>query len=414
MISTLIVSSYLDFPPRTGGLQHMLAAYMDLQPEDGIQIEYIFLAPCQEKADFIKQSLVQYPCISDAMGICNSDKKMDASRRPSWFSEDVWHRLNDSFIETLIKTVTERHYDIIQIEHSQMAWVVPFLRNASPHSKLILDLHNIEWMIYQRSLSIANRDTWLRVNAKNEFKALKLWEETVWPWFDAIMTLSPLENQKIKALLPQMPTIEVPPGGGMDMSYFESIQEAVPLENQEIIFIGNLEWFPNLQGISWFLEEIFPKIIEKKADVHLNIVGSGTPPMNWRQSIEDYDNVIFSGEVRDVRPLMRRGKVFVIPLLIGAGARIKMLDAWAFGIPIVSTHIGAEGLPVSHGENVMLADNASDFANAVLQLLDEESLSLRVKENGLATINRHFTREIFLNRLKDGYRNVLSRNTHEQ
>jgi glycosyltransferase involved in cell wall biosynthesis len=131
-----------------------------------------------------------------------------------------------------------------------------------------------------------------------------------------------------------------------------------------------MDWMPNEDGINWFVDDVLPRIHQQLPDVTLTIVGRNPPPRIQQLSRQDA-RLQVTGSVPDVRPYMERAAVFVVPLRVGGGTRLKIFEALAMQLPLVSTTIGAEGLPLVPGEHALIADGADSFAEAVVQLLSD-------------------------------------------
>jgi len=154
---------------------------------------------------------------------------------------------------------------------------------------------------------------------------------------------------------------------GVDLTKFTP--DFVPGASHLIAFTGAMDWPPNIDGATFFVREILPRIRQQNAAAHLLIVGSNPSQSLIHTLATPY--VRFTGSVEDVRPYLRQARLVVVPLRIGGGTRLKILEAWALGKPVVSTTIGAEGLPIQDGTNIALADSAEAFAQRVIELLKD-------------------------------------------
>ncbi len=157
---------------------------------------------------------------------------------------------------------------------------------------------------------------------------------------------------------------------GVDTEHFEPAD--VEPEPNSLIFTGSMDWLPNEDAILYFAQHILPRVRQAIPDVKLSVVGRNPSP-HLRQKLADEPAIDLVGWVDDVRPFIARHALFVVPLRIGGGTRIKVYEAMAMGKAMVSTSIGTEGLPVTHGDHVWLADEAESFAEAVIHLLQNRS-----------------------------------------
>jgi sugar transferase (PEP-CTERM/EpsH1 system associated) len=162
---------------------------------------------------------------------------------------------------------------------------------------------------------------------------------------------------------------------GVDLSYF-SAAKAKKLPHR-LVFTGSMDWLPNEDAMSWFTREILPKVRQTIPEVSLAIVGR-RPGSKIKKLGESDPGILVTGRVEDVRPYLAEGSLFVVPIRIGGGTRIKIFEAMASGIPVVSTTVGAEGLPVQHQHHLLLADSPEDFAQAVITLLRNTGLAAQI------------------------------------
>jgi glycosyltransferase involved in cell wall biosynthesis len=155
-----------------------------------------------------------------------------------------------------------------------------------------------------------------------------------------------------------------------------------------ITFLGGLHWPPNGEGIAWFLDKVWPRVADAVPSAVLTVIGKG----GERAVQRPYEarRVEVTGYVEDPRRYLSETAVFIVPLLSGAGMRVKILDAWCWGLPIVSTTIGAEGLRAIHDDNLMLADEDHAFAQAVIHIINDRRTARRLADQGRETVERYY------------------------
>jgi len=298
-----------------------------------------------------------------------------SSRLPA----DVLSQMDLGYYSELEKLLTSSPFDIVQIEHSQMAWTVPLIRSVAPGTPVVLDLHNVESRLFKRwSENDHTRHAHLLAQAQH----MESWERTVWNWFDACLTVAPEETAMFRVETGnRIPTFELPTGGGMDLSRFPFTPRAEPATH-DIVYVGTLGWSQNIEGLNWFIDNVFPLILVELPDARLHIAGFGLPHTELIQRIRGRPEVILLGEVPDERPLLKQGGAFIVPLFVGSGSRVKITTAWAAGIPVVATTIGAEGLHYTEGSDILIADDPRTFADSVVRLLTNNELANNLRENG--------------------------------
>jgi glycosyltransferase involved in cell wall biosynthesis len=219
-----------------------------------------------------------------------------------------------------------------------------------------------------------------------QWRRMLHFERTAAAGFDGVIGVSD-EDCKImrdelglKNVLGSVPT-------GVDADFFQA--GTVPKKPRSVVFLGSMDWMPNIDAVVYFVEAIFPEIKKNAPDVSFTIVGRN-PPGSIRSLAEKDPAIRVTGTVPDVRAYVAEAEVVVVPLRVGGGTRIKIFEAMAAGIPVVSTAIGAEGLPVRHGEEVLLADTPGAFADAVVRLLREPPLREKIGRNGLDLVHEKF------------------------
>ena len=155
---------------------------------------------------------------------------------------------------------------------------------------------------------------------------------------------------------------------GVDVAYFQPTAEAQPAT--DLVFVGSMDWMPNIDGAVWFVNEVLPLIRRKMPDCSLGVVGR-TPGREVTELAERESRIRITGTVADVRPWLWESKVSIVPLRIGGGTRLKIYEGMAARTPVVSTTVGAEGLDITPGENILIADEPEAFAEACVRLLND-------------------------------------------
>lgn len=247
----------------------------------------------------------------------------------------------------------------------------------------VLFTHNVEAEIWRRHAENAEGRVRKWLYAAQHRRMLR-YEGRVLRRFDGLLAVSEADRDTFARLYPGVVAddIFVVPTG-VDTDYFAPV--ASPPDSVELVFTGSMDWLPNEDAMVWFCREVLPRIQAEIPAVRLSIVGRAPTPTVSR--LAENAHVRVTGRVEDVRPYITDAAVFVVPLRIGGGTRLKIFEAMAMGKAVVSTTVGAEGLPVTHGRDVVLADDESTLADAVVRLvrhLDErralESAARRLVE----------------------------------
>lgn len=271
-------------------------------------------------------------------------------------------------------------FDVIHAETTYMAQFLPRQRGTARH---VVGLQNVEWFRHRRG---AERTSGLlnRLVGYWEARKMRSWEAHALRRADLVCTVSTIEAALVQRLVPETQVCLVP--NGVDTLEF------VPRPDQEglhphLVFMGTLSYPPNAEAVVHFSQRILPLIHSAIPDVHLTIVGQQPPPEVC--ALVDA-RITVTGTVPDVRPYLAAAQVVVVPLLQGAGTRLKILEALAMGKAVVSTGIGAEGLALAHGGELLIADRDEDFANLTVQLLQNPSLRWELGRRGRARVARDY------------------------
>jgi glycosyltransferase involved in cell wall biosynthesis len=241
---------------------------------------------------------------------------------------------------------------------------------------VIADTHNVEFDVLRRTAALA--DSWIRRRyATWQMAAMRDEEERCGRAVDLILATSERDRRVFEEELGLRRVAVIP--NGIDLGEFEP--DGTPPSPGTIVFSGLMSYYPNQQAVRWFLDEIFPLIVRRAPAAHFVVAGAAPPA--WLRARAS-DRVDVTGRVPDIRPYLRAASVVVVPLRIGGGTRVKILEAQAMRRPVVSTTIGAEGLGLTHGESILFADDAKEFADRVVGLLSDASQAARIAANGWA------------------------------
>lgn len=251
----------------------------------------------------------------------------------------------------------------------------------------VLFTHNVEAEIWRRHAETESGILRRRLYAQQWRRMLRFEGRTV-ARFDRVLavsdvdrdTLQRLYGDRLKAPVSVIPT-------GVDTKYFAP-RPATTEHSKRIVFTGSMDWLPNSDGVVFFCHEILPLIRQAEPDATFTIVGRSPTPAVRR--LADDDGIEVTGRVEDVRPYLRNAAVYVVPLRIGGGTRLKIFEAMAAGRAVVSTTIGAEGLPTENGRHLLLADTPREFADAVLTLLRDPATRSSIETQGRALVTEHY------------------------
>ena len=272
--------------------------------------------------------------------------------------------------------------------HADQLWMAPYaLRlqaaRAGRRPLAVMDQHNAVFMIPQR-LASAERNPVKRVLLQLEARRLATFEVRTCRAFDRVTWVTQEDFMAVQAHAPQgtIPNAGVLPICG-DPEGTAVIERAPGA--RRVTFLGGLHYPPNAQGVLWFAREMFPQILAAAPDAVLTVIGKQPPPELHELGIPAR-NLDVTGYVNDPTPYLMETGAFIVPLLAGGGMRVKIIDGWTWGLPIVSTRVGAEGVDAVHGENMLLADASHDFARAVIDLLCDPARNAAIAAGGRRTV----------------------------
>lgn len=248
--------------------------------------------------------------------------------------------------------------------------------------------HNVEAEIFARHASQASNPIWRRIWASQHQKMLR-YERDALRRFDSVIAVSERDAAAFTKLYGIADSFPIPTG--VDLDFF-SFSEPPPVGHATpptVVFTGSMDWIANIDGVHFFLKEVWPMVLAKCPEAQLVVVGRN-PPASLQAQARTVKNVTFTGFVDDVRPYVHAAHAFIIPLLVGGGTRIKAFEAMAMGCPVVSTTIGIEGLDATPERDYLRRDDAASLAMAILSLLDDDAL-----RNGISRHARQLVEERF-------------------
>jgi len=262
-------------------------------------------------------------------------------------------------------------FDVVQIEGIEMA---PFgldvaRQRSTRRPLLVFDDHNAEYVLQRTAYQTDRRKPRRWVGAAYswvQWKKLQRYEAHCCQTFDRTVAVSDTDATALRTLRPALPVIVLP--NGVDTGAF--CPSPLP-EHPEplLVFTGKMDFRPNVDAMLWFTNQILPRVLRLVPEARLNIVGQS--PHKQLRHLADDPRLAITGYVPDVRPYIAAAAIFVVPLRMGGGTRLKVLEAMAMGKAIVSTPLGCEGLEVTPGKHVLLAETPTDFADQIIALLND-------------------------------------------
>ncbi len=257
--------------------------------------------------------------------------------------------------------------------------------NIPELASCVLFQHNVEAVIWKRRTDHAG-DPLRRFYLKLQADKMLRYEGEVCRKVQKVIAVSDSDAALMREWYGVKGAEAVPTG--VDADYFK-FREPVAAA-ADLVFVGSMDWAPNIDGIEWFAREVLPLILRRKPDCSIAIVGR-KPPRSIEELAARHPNIQVTGTVPDVRPWLWGSKVSIVPLRVGGGTRLKIFEAMAAGVPVVSTTIGAEGLGAKDGETIRIADSPEGFAHACIALLDDAAERERLSERALQMVTEHYS-----------------------
>ena len=302
----------------------------------------------------------------------------------------VKSRFSKALKQSVCEVIKKDNIDLIMCDSLYLALHVPF-----EGTKTILNEHNIESVIIERYAQVES-NVFKKTYASFELLRMKAFEDSIWKNFDQCFVCSDIDKSEIEGRTGHKDIVVIP--NGVDIKAFHP--EEVPRKPLNLIYTGLISWKPNEDAVLYFTKEIYPLVKKAVPDVTFTVVGKG-PCEEIKQLAKTDPSITVTGFVDSVKPYILETGVFIVPLRIGSGTRLKILEAWAMGKAIVSTSVGCEGLDYTDGENLLVADSSGVFADKVVELLKDNTLKGHLEKNGRKVVEEKYSWDVIGEMIKN-------------
>lgn len=306
--------------------------------------------------------------------------------------------ISGDFSKALRQLLTGNTYDIVQLETIYLAPYIEEIRKYSK-AKIVLRSHNLEYEIWERIA--ANTGNILRRKyLKLQSARLRMFELSRLREYDYILAISCRDEMNMRRLegVKNISTVSV----GIEVR--EENEDSVRPVATKFGFVGSLDWMPNLEGISWFIKNVVPEIAKSFDEITFSIAGRNTPAFLFKFGDKQ---VKILGEVDDASDFIRAQDVMVVPLFSGSGMRIKILEAMSLSKVVITTSIGSEGINARDGQEVLIAENETQFAEKIRFAIENPGEIKRIGANARDFIAKEFNNEVIAAKLIGIYEKLL-------
>jgi polysaccharide biosynthesis protein PslH len=395
-LSVLVVSAHLPFPPRWGfgtrvyQLMRQIASRHDAtllcyaDPADEnvaiLRREFAVEAVDRERESVVGKRLTQLRSLASSLPY------------------DCYTTHSGAMQQAIDRLFAERSFDVVQLESTLLR---PFRLPLG--TTVVLDEHNVDYEVYAR-MHDNERQALRRWYYRSQARRFERYERRSWQEVAACVMTSEREAEIVRRHAPDTLVAAVP--NGVDVDYFQPAGE--PVEPRSLVFNGVLDYRPNIDAVNFLVDEVLPLLRKRWPDVRLTVVGRGSPA-----DVESLRRrgVDATGEVPDVRPYLHRAAVVVVPIRMGSGTRLKVVEGLALGKAMVSTTVGHEGVEVCDEEHLLIGDDAESFAAQVGRLFDDPALGERLGRAGRELMERDYSWDTAGRRLEEVYRWALGQPT---
>lgn len=311
--------------------------------------------------------------------------------------------LNDKIKNQVEKLIRNIDFDIVHADHTAMAELALYIKEITG-KPISLRLHNIEWKIWQRYADELNFFP-TKKYIERQAKLLKEFEEEIFEKFDVLLPITSVDYSYLQHF--NLNNKIVISEAGVDTEKWKP--EKIIRNKNEIIIATTYNWVHNVDGLIWFIEKVLPIVKQHNPNAFLTLLGKELPDKLRKYSKNDVNPI---GFVDKVQPYLNRAGIYINPLFVGAGIRIKILESMAMELPVVATSVAAEGINANDSNGLFRADNEYDFAHQILKLMNDEELWLESSINARILIESRYKWSNNVALIYDAYQEILNKNLH--
>jgi sugar transferase (PEP-CTERM/EpsH1 system associated) len=297
----------------------------------------------------------------------------------------VLNYTTDPMKQALQHLLSEQDFDIIQIESIHLMSYLEIIRKARKRPVVVCDWHNVESELMRRYSEREPRRV-RRAYAGRTARLMSEFEKRALREFDAHVVVSQRDAERLRSLNSDARIFVIE--NGVDTAFYSEVGPKDESLARRIVFVGSMDYHANIDGAINFAREVWPRVREHQPELIFTIVGKDPAPEV--RELTQLPGIEVTGTVDDVRPFYREAIAAVVPLNVGGGSRLKILEAMAAGVPVVSTTLGAEGLEVRHGENILIADGKDQLVAAIASVVENETRRNELSAAGRALVSSRY------------------------
>jgi glycosyltransferase involved in cell wall biosynthesis len=303
----------------------------------------------------------------------------------------------------LVKAALAQSPDVAVFDFAHAAILAP----VEIHCPSVIFTHNVEAEIFRRHRDVAGNHLFRKIWS-DQHRKMRKFEKYALDKFDVVVAVAERDAQQFIADYDIAAPFVIPTG--VDLEFFSY---RAPIRRRDVVFCGSMDWMANQEGVAFFMDDVWSKIAEAVPDARMTVVGRAPPDGLVEEAKRRDLKWYFTGFVDDVRPYVQNSAVTVIPLRVGGGTRLKVFEAMAMGSPVVSTSIGVEGLPVRPDRHYIRADDPTEFAQAVVALLNDDALAKRLARAARAFVEQNFSYTVAAKAFEEACQLAISRYASE-
>lgn len=402
----LVLCPYPPYPPRSGGALRIYNLLRGLAARH--EVWCLTFAP-DDQAVAGLAPLREYCRVVTVRGLLpRSLARRAVTTLTSPLPDMALRNAAPAYSAALRQLLRAHAFDVVQAASIEMAGYGLALRAevaGAARPALVLDEFNAEYVLQRRAAltDLANpRRLVAAAYSLVQWAKLAAYERRLLRAYDHVLAVSAEDRRALLRLRPSARVSIVP--NGVDAAYFQPVA-SVPPPGAQLVFTGTLDFRPNVDAVTWFARAVLPLVRAQRPDARFVVVGRSPAPAV--RALHDGAGVEVVGEVADVRPAIGAAAVYLVPMRMGGGVRLKLLEALAMQAPVVSTTMGAEGVEgLADGVHLLLADQPAAFADAVLRLLADPALGARLGAAGRALVDARYDWSVIIPALERVYAEV--------